>query len=110
MARSNRSATASRHEPPPSTSTPWWAVLTICLPVMLAYSNSLNGEFIFDDQQAIVENPSIRQLGRLGSVLWPGQISGGTIEGRPLLNLSLAVNYAISGLNVGSYHVLNLLI
>ena len=32
------------------------------------------------------------------------------MEGRPLVNLSLALNYAISGTRVGSYHLLNLAI
>ena len=35
---------------------------------------------------------------------------GETVTGRPLLNLSFAVNYAISGLNVWSYHAANLAI
>ena len=35
---------------------------------------------------------------------------GETVTGRPLLNLSLAVNYAISGLDVWSYHATNLAI
>ena len=34
-------------------------------------------------------------------------IGGETVTGRPLLNLSLAINYAISGLNVWSYHAVN---
>ena len=33
-----------------------------------------------------------------------------TVNGRPLLNLSLAVNYRLSGLRVGSYHAANLAI
>ena len=33
-----------------------------------------------------------------------------TAAGRPLVNLSLAVNYAISGTNVWSYHALNLVV
>ena len=31
-----------------------------------------------------------------------------TVSGRPVLNLSLALNYALSGTGVGSYHALNL--
>src|SRR6185369_8786768 len=36
--------------------------------------------------------------------------AGTTVSGRPLVNLSLALNYAISGSNVWSYHALNILI
>jgi tetratricopeptide (TPR) repeat protein len=42
--------------------------------------------------------------------LSPPRGGGLTVEGRPLLNLSLALNYAVSGLRVWSYHGLNLAI
>jgi len=81
----------------------------IAVAAVAAYHNSLSGEFVFDDQPAIEDNPTIRHLWNLGSVLFPP--SGGlTVSGRPMLNLSLAINYAISGTGVWSYHATNLLI
>ncbi len=73
---------------------------------LAAYVNSFSGPLVFDDIYSISLNGTIRQLATALSP--PG--SGITVSGRPLLNLSFALNYAISGLNVGSYHALNLLI
>ena len=76
----------------------------------LAYSNSFSGPFVFDDVPAILTNPSIRDLSRLSEVLSPPNDSGLTVNGRPLVNLSLAINFAIGGQNLFGYHLLNLLI
>jgi tetratricopeptide (TPR) repeat protein len=76
---------------------------------LAAYHNSLHGPFVFDDVPAISENPSIRSLSAIGDVLAPPR---GTVTamGRPVLNLSLALNYAMGGLEPAGYHVANLLI
>ena len=89
---------------------PWWAPLFLVTALAAAYSNTFQCEFVFDDGSSIQRNPSIRNLWPLSSVLWPGVEKGRTIDGRPLLNLSLALNYAVSGLDVWSYHALNLLV
>lgn len=75
----------------------------------LAYANSLHGPFVFDDPTSITGNATIRHLSDLGTILRTPQ---GTVsaQGRPLLNLSLAINYAISGQATWSYHLANLLI
>jgi tetratricopeptide (TPR) repeat protein len=73
----------------------------------VAYGNSFAGPFVFDDQISIAGNSSIRHLATAWS---PPGGQGLTVQGRPLLNVSLACNYALSGLNVGSYHVANLAI
>ena len=81
----------------------------IVLTVIIAYCNSFAAPFVYDDLVAIVGNPSIEQLWPLSKPLCP-PAEGITVSGRPLLNLSLAINYAISGLDVWSYHVTNLMI
>ncbi len=73
-----------------------------------AYHNSLGGPFIFDDVSAIHENLTIRQLWPIGQALSPP--GGLSVSGRPILNLSLAVNYALSKYDVQSYHIVNLAI
>lgn len=74
-----------------------------------AYANSFYGAFQFDDIPAILDNPTLRQLWPLAIPLCPP--SGAlTVSGRPVLNLSLALNYAVSGNHPWSYHALNLLI
>ncbi len=86
------------------------APLVLVLAIAIAYGNSLQGEFIFDDHQSIPENPSIRSLWPLGAVLFPEDKGGRTVDARPVVNLSLAINYALGGLDVRGYHLLNLLI
>ena len=54
-----------------------------------------------------MENPTIRQLWPPGPVLFP-TLPGSTVEGRPLLNLSFALNYAAGGLDPLGYHLVNL--
>jgi tetratricopeptide (TPR) repeat protein len=85
---------------------PWWAALAIGVAAMATYLNSLNGPFIFDDISAIQQNETIHSLGRALSPP-PGALP---VSGRPVVNLSFALNYALSGLNVWSYHLANLLI
>jgi tetratricopeptide (TPR) repeat protein len=88
----------------------WLAAGLLAGVALLAYANSFHGPFVFDDVPSIVENPTIRQLWPPGEALSPHTEGGVTVSGRPILNLSLAVNYAISGLDPWSYHALNLLI
>jgi len=78
----------------------------IALAVLFAYGGSLSAPFVFDSASIIAYNPTLRHL---ASALRPPH-DGSTVDGRPLLNLSLAINYAISGTQVWSYHALNLLI
>jgi len=81
----------------------------IVLAVAITFSNSLSGPFILDDESSIAKNLTIRNLESIGEVLSPPN-DGETVTGRPLLNLTLAINYAISGLDPSSYHVTNLFI
>ena len=87
----------------------WAAAGFIALATLLAYSNSFSGPFVFDDTSSIVSNPTIRTL-------WPPWVAlstprvGVTVGGRPILNLSLAINYALGGTDVAGYHIGNLLI
>jgi tetratricopeptide (TPR) repeat protein len=75
---------------------------------VLVYANSLSGPFIFDDLTSIEQNPRIRRLWPLTEALSPP--SDTPVAGRPLLNLSFAINYAVSGLDVTGYRLTNLAI
>ena len=68
--------------------------------VLVAYANSLAVPFILDDLGSILRNVHIRHL-------WP---LWETIHGtsRPVVHLSLALNYALDGYNVAGYHAFNL--
>jgi tetratricopeptide (TPR) repeat protein len=82
----------------------------IVLAVLAAYFNSFSVPFIFDDGPSIVKNSTIRHLSQLGDVLAGPPWDSLTVNGRPLLNLTLALNYAFGGLAVGGYHGVNLAI
>jgi len=81
----------------------------LVLAVMAAYHRCFTVPFLWDDTTAVVENPSIRRLWPPDAVLHPPLI-GGPATGRPLLNLTFAVNYAAGGLNPAGYHAVNLLL
>jgi len=84
-----------------------FAVLVIGA-VALAYHNSLDGPFIFDDHVSIEQNPNVRELRPLTRAMGAPPASG--VAGRPIVSLSLAVNYAIGGFDVTGYHVFNALV
>ncbi len=88
----------------------WLAAGSLVLVALAAYHNSFTGPFVFDDLPGIVENPSIRPGWSLGGVLAPGLDGGLTVSGRPLVNLSLALNQSLGGESVRGYHLVNLFI
>ncbi|MET0389671.1 MAG: hypothetical protein ABW321_27105, partial [Polyangiales bacterium] len=69
-----------------------WA-LGLALAVATTYVGRLSGPFVFDDQQAILDNPTLRALGP--GVLDPPRET--PVAARPLVNLSLALDYALHG-------------
>lgn len=81
-------------------------IAMLVLVVGVAYANSFHGPFIFDDVPSIVNNRSIRHLASWRVLMAPPDAV--TTVGRPVVNLSLAINYAIAGLAVPGYHAANL--
>jgi tetratricopeptide (TPR) repeat protein len=81
------------------------AGLAISVFTVFAYRNSFSGELILDDEMSVAENPSIRHLSDIRSVLSPPPTS--TVGGRPVANLSFAINYAVGGTQVRGYHAVN---
>ena len=84
----------------------WWRLGVIVIAGGLAYANSLSGPFMLDDTYSVVENPTIHQWSRPASVLFPPRNS--PVAGRPAVNLSFAINYAIGGLAPYGYHLANI--
>jgi Flp pilus assembly protein TadD len=89
----------------------FFALLAFGLAV--SYSNGFGIGFYFDDTYGISNNPAIRSLRNIPSffvnphAIWtePTQV-----DLRPVLLITYAVNYAISGVQPWSYHVLNLIL
>ncbi len=73
-------------------------ILVLTALIFLAYSNTFNASFQFDDQPTITENESIRSLGNI-----PGLLRGQ----RGVTMATFAVNYALGGLDVIGYHIVN---
>lgn len=94
------------HQPARARRGVWRRAAALALAGALAYANSVSGVLTFDDDASIVENRSIRQLWPLTGALSPPE-RGEPVAGRPLVNLSFAVNYALHGLDVRGYHVVN---
>jgi cytochrome c-type biogenesis protein CcmH/NrfG len=74
---------------------------------LAAHAAAWDAQFIFDDIPAIKQNASILSLSHWREVLWP-PIDGSGVSGRPLVNLSLALNYAWGEFDPRGYHAFNL--
>jgi tetratricopeptide (TPR) repeat protein len=77
----------------------------VVLAAWMVYARSFSGPFILDDEWSITTNSTIHHF---GSALSPPPDKG--TGGRPLLNLTFALNYAQDGLNVWGYHAFNLFV
>ncbi|MGO9526357.1 MAG: tetratricopeptide repeat protein [Verrucomicrobiia bacterium] len=79
-----------------------FVVLAVVFAGLLAYHNSFFGPFVFDDVFHISENSHIRRLWPPRDVL--------SHSSRPVVHLSLAVNYALGGINPWGYHLFNVVV
>jgi len=77
----------------------WWPVLIVAAGAA-AYGNSLGGAFVFDDRVHILDSKSILDLGNIGQIVLTSR--------RPVVNLTLAINYALGGHEPFGYHVFNM--
>ena len=88
------------------------AVAVLAGAVWAVYGRSVDAPFVFDDKVSIIGNTSIEQLWPLvGDAEHPGPLRPPhhtPVAGRPLVNLSLALNYHYGQLNPYGYHVLNM--
>ncbi len=84
----------------------WPVVLVLITAGLGLYWHTLSAPFIFDDAVAIVNNASIREVSP--AALRPPPDT--PTAGRPVVNATLAFNYALGGLDVTGYHALNIAI
>ena len=83
---------------------PLWLLL-IAVAAFLAYATSLQGPFVFDDRGTIVDNRTIEDLWTPAVLSAPHETP---TAGRPAVNVSFALTYAIGGREVVGYHVGNI--
>lgn len=88
----------------------WTVALLLAVLLLVVYGGSLSGPFIFDDRNSVVENDSIRALWPLIGKEKPGPLNPPVelpTSGRPLVNLSFAINYQLGGLEPFGYRIAN---
>ena len=84
-------------------------ILVLIAVGLAVYANSLQGgHFILDDESSIVNNFDIRQI-------WPlwrdaDRTTNPPVNNRPVVRLSLALNYALGELDVRGYRLFNLVV
>ena len=105
-AAARKAKTAAERRPAPTTK---WRIRGLAAFLVAAglivYANSLWGVFIFDDQNSILGNPQIRRLWPLWNAF--SAPANTPVAGRPIVALSLAINYAVGGMDVRGYHAWN---
>ena len=80
-----------------------WRAALVVLAGLLTYANGVANPFLFDDDAAIVQNASITAV---ASALAPP--ANTAVAGRPLVNVTFALNYRAGGLDPSGYRVVNL--
>ena len=91
----------------------WLVVITAA--TIAAYAPAISAPFIWDDAEAIADNASIRRLWPPGGAIQPP--SNTPVGGRPVVNLSFAVNHAINralsadvARETVGYHIVNIVL
>lgn len=80
---------------------------------LIVYLNSLSNPFHYDDGHSIVDNPHVRSLANVPSFFADPSMFSGDPEismYRPFLLVTYALNYAISGYDVWTYHLVSILL
>jgi tetratricopeptide (TPR) repeat protein len=85
---------------------PWIALAGLLLVTFVAYIPALNGEFVWDDNAYVSENPLLRDLDGLKRI-W---FSTDTPQYYPLVFTTFWVEYHLWGLDTTGYHVVNVLL
>ncbi|MEO8362733.1 MAG: hypothetical protein ABI672_22095, partial [Vicinamibacteria bacterium] len=84
----------------------FWPAWVLVAAAAVCYGNALPNPFVFDDIEAIVNNEHIRSLSPLREALTAPPQSA--VAGRPVISLTLALNYAWGALSPWGYHLFNL--
>uniref|UniRef100_A0A8C7BMW7 Protein O-mannosyl-transferase TMTC4 n=1 Tax=Neovison vison TaxID=452646 RepID=A0A8C7BMW7_NEOVI len=105
------------HILPSSVLPPFWAKLVVGFVSLVCFARSYDGDFVFDDSEAIVNNKDLRAETPLGDLwhhdFWGSRLSSNTSHKsyRPLTVLTFRINYYLSGgFHPMSFHVTNILL
>jgi tetratricopeptide (TPR) repeat protein len=87
----------------------WISVVLVVILTLWAYSPSLDAGFVFDDQPNIVDSPAVRW----DEVSWENLdliLNASLLQGRPVANISFAIDHLVWGLDASKFHLTNILI
>ncbi|GEM_PF-854886 len=95
-----------------------WMLIGVLIITFAAYFNSLDGQFVYDDQLQILKNPTIKDTANIPTMftqsVWqfldPSDKKAAGPYYRPFFNIALIINYALFELNVTGWHVFCVLI
>ncbi|XP_053563785.1 protein O-mannosyl-transferase TMTC4 [Bombina bombina] len=95
----------------------FWARCLVGLLAFVCFTNSYNGNFVFDDSEAIINNKDIRGETPLSDLwlhdFWGTKLSSNASHKsyRPLTVLTFRMNYSIAGgLHPPGFHLVNILL
>ncbi|KAM9850674.1 protein O-mannosyl-transferase TMTC4 [Aulostomus maculatus] len=93
------------------------AKITVALVALLCFINSYDGDFVFDDSEAIVNNKDLKPSTPLNNIwnndFWGSNLSSNSSHKsyRPLTVFTFRLNYLLAGgLHPVGFHVLNILL
>lgn len=92
--------------PSPLARPPWAAILLIALTAG-AYIPAMNGGFIWDDDDYVQDNLTLRSLSGLGQIWFQ---PGATRQYYPLVHTTYWLEYQLWGLDPTGYHVVNVIL
>lgn len=84
-----------------------WPMVLLIVVGTVVFANNLSGPFVFDDRGTIIDNHTIESLTDPAVLNAPFETP---TAGRPVANLSFALNYAVGGREVTGYHLVNIAI
>jgi tetratricopeptide (TPR) repeat protein len=86
-------------------------LLIVLLP-LICFSNSLLGDFVYDDLVIVKDNPNLKTLSDIPKLFLQPYWGENNNEGlyRPLAHVTYAINFAISKDDTYSYHLVNIFI
>ncbi len=88
-------------------STPWKALATLVLVVVIAHLATLDNGFIWDDDRHVTANPALRSLSGLKAI-WSNPAT--TPQYYPLTHTTFWIEYQLWELDPAGYHAVNLLL
>jgi protein O-mannosyl-transferase len=91
----------------------WSVVVVVGFLIGAVYGPAVSVPLVFDDRATILANDSILSLWPLVGLAKPGPLNPPAelpTSGRPLVNLSFAIDYYFGGFNPAGYHAVNIAI